>query len=509
MPIEIKVAPPGITISQGRTFMVTDQGGEIQPQSEQGVYAMDTRFLNSYRLYLNHQPWQLVTSSQLSFYAARIHLTNPPISTQQGELEAHSLGLTISRTVGEGIHEDFELVNYTRRNISVVLELELGSDFADLFEAKAKRVLQRGRLETQWQEQQGQLRTVYTHQDFHRALTYQILDLRTPLGYANGRIFLQIDLKAGQQWNNCGEILLEYGQSIKRPIYTCGGQRATAAPGAASSAEEAKLGDFFDDRQARWRDRCTDLLTPNDHVYRMYHQAIEDMGALRIYDLDVSDEAWVPAAGVPWFVTLFGRDSLMVSLQNMSVSPGFAYGALKRLADYQAQERDDRRDAQPGKILHEIRFGELAHFHTIPHTPYYGTADATLLYLIVLSETYRWTGHVGLLQEYRHVAQACLNWIDQYGDLDGDGFQEYQTCSPLGYENMGWKDSGDAVVYADGSQVKQPKGLCELQGYVYKAESAHEDCPDSPLLGKNAPSRIWRHRSGGEFPYRATRRIGV
>jgi glycogen debranching enzyme len=203
----------------------------------------------------------------------------------------------------------------------------------------------------------------------------------------------------------------------------------------------------------------------------MYQQAIEDMGALRIYDMDVSDEAWVPAAGVPWFVTLFGRDSLTVSYQNMSVAAGFARGALKRLSEYQATERDDWRDAQPGKILHEIRFGELAHFHKIPFTPYYGTADATILYLIVLSEAYRWTGDLDLLKEYRSVAEKCLDWIDHYGDLDGDGFQEYKTFSSLGYENLSWKDAGDAVVYADGSQVKQPKALCELQGYAYDAKT--------------------------------------
>ena len=202
----------------------------------------------------------------------------------------------------------------------------------------------------------------------------------------------------------------------------------------------------------------------------MYRQAVEEMGALRIYDLDLSDEAWVPAAGVPWFVTLFGRDSLIVSLQNMSVAPGFARGALERLAQYQAPQRDDWRDAQPGKILHEIRFGELAHFHIIPFTPYYGTADATILYLLVLSETYRWTGDVQLLKTYRRVAEACLNWIDHYGDLDGDGFQEYKTFSSKGYRNMGWKDAFDSVVYADGRQVEQPKALCELQGYVYDAK---------------------------------------
>ncbi|HLY32113.1 MAG TPA: amylo-alpha-1,6-glucosidase, partial [Ktedonobacterales bacterium] len=192
---------------------------------------------------------------------------------------------------------------------------------------------------------------------------------------------------------------------------------------------------------------------------------------LRIYDMDVSDEAWVPAAGVPWFVTLFGRDSLTVSYQNMAVSSGFARGALKRLAEQQATERIDWLDAQPGKILHEMRFGELAHFHKIPFYPYYGTADATILYLIVLSETYRWTGDVELLKEYRQVAVNCLKWIDESGDLDGDGFQEYKTFSSPGYANMDWKDASNAVVYANGSQVPQPKGLCTLQGYVYDAKT--------------------------------------
>jgi glycogen debranching enzyme len=169
-------------------------------------------------------------------------------------------------------------------------------------------------------------------------------------------------------------------------------------------------------------------------------------------------------------VTLFGRDSLTVSYQNMAVSPDFARGALKRLAQYQATERDDWRDAQPGKIMHEIRFGELAHFHKAPFTPYYGTADATILYLIILSETYRWTGDANLFKEYRKVIDGCLNWIDHYGDLDGDGFQEYKTFSTPGYNNMGWKDAANSVVYPDGRQVKQPKGLVELQGYVYDAK---------------------------------------
>jgi glycogen debranching enzyme len=147
-----------------------------------------------------------------------------------------------------------------------------------------------------------------------------------------------------------------------------------------------------------------------------------------------------------------------------------ALGALAKLAQYQAVELDDWRDAEPGKIPHELRVGELAHFHQIPHTPYYGTADATILYLIALHEAWKWGGDVSLLGQYRDVALRCLTWIDQFGDRDGDGLQEYLTRSPVGYENMGWKDASDAIVYPDGSQVRQSKALCELQGYVFDAK---------------------------------------
>src|SRR5262249_52026529 len=273
-----------------------------------------------------------------------------------------------------------------------------------------------------------------------------------------------------QQWNTCAEIVLEHGPHVKRSVY---GHRLLEMPDinvAIIPPCDVEPRSDYDERQRRWQERCTGVQTPNEHGYRMYTQAVEDMGALRVYDLDVSDEAWVPAAGVPWYVTLFGRDSLIVSLQNMSVAPGFARGALTRLAQYQARERDDWRDAQPGKILHEIRFGELAHFHSIPFTPYYGTADATILYPIVLSETYRWTGNPQLFREHLAAAEACLRWIDESGDLDGDGFQEYKTSSTQGYQNQGWKDSWDAVVYADGTQVQQPKGTCELQGYAFDAK---------------------------------------
>ena len=193
------------------------------------------------------------------------------------------------------------------------------------------------------------------------------------------------------------------------------------------------------------------------------------MAALRLPIEGTDHTVFLPAAGLPWFIAPFGRDSLIVSLQNILIYPEFARGSLEILGSLQAKEDDPYRDAEPGKIFHELRYGELAHFKLIPHTPYYGTADATPLYLITLHAAWRATGDQTLLERHLETVEGCLSWIDHYGDRDGDGFQEYQTRSPVGYENMAWKDSGDCVVYPDGSPVKGPKALCELQGYVYSA----------------------------------------
>jgi glycogen debranching enzyme len=454
MPIEIRVGPPTITISQGRTFMVTSPQGEIEAGTPQGLYAFDTRFISFYHLYLNRMPLELIDSSQISFSAACIHLTNPEIQTQDGKLEAHTIHMSLARVVGETIREQIEVTNYSDRPVTLLLELALRSDFADLFEVKTGQIPLRGAMDTTWDAEQRCLHTRYVNRDFHRGVTYRLLS-HVDVGYANGRLFLEIKLDQNEHWHTDNEIVLEHGHPICHLPAPISGQ---------------ELSGTLDERQVRWQQHCTKVATSNDTFLRMYHQAVEDMGALRLYDLDVSDDAWVPAAGVPWFVSLFGRDSLIASYQTVIVAAGFGRGTLKHLAHYQATERDDWRDAQPGKIMHEIRFGELAHFHLKPFTPYYGTADATMLYVILLSEIYRWTGDVDLLTTYRDVAGKCLAWIDHFGDLDGDGFQEYQTFSTDGYENLSWKDSSDAVVYPDGSQVKQPKGLCELQGYVYDAK---------------------------------------
>jgi len=452
MPIEVNVGPPVLTINQGSTFMVTEQDGQIADAGELGVFANDTRFVSYYASSANGQPWVLLNSSATTYYAARIYLTNPALVTEDGTVARGTLGFVISRAVGEGIHEDLDITNYGLTTVRFNLEIALRSDFADIFEVKSRQFVRRGHIVTRWEEDINALHTAYTNRDFHRCFTYQLCNCTSLPNYANGRIIFEVALEAGATWHACCHYILVESDYVRAPIPEC-----------------YQISSATEHLQQQWLAHATQLTTANEDVYRLYHQSVEDMGALRLYDHDFAPDVWLPAAGVPWFVGIFGRDSLVVSLQNMLVNAGFARGALKKLAELQATKLDDWRDAQPGKMPHELRCGELAHFKKTPHTPYYGTADATPLYLIVLHEAWKWMGDDSLLREHREVALRCLEWIDQYGDLDGDGFQEYRSRSSQGLENQSWKDSGDAIVYPDGSQVKPPKALCELQGYVFDA----------------------------------------
>jgi glycogen debranching enzyme len=454
VPVEISVGPPVLAISQGRTFMVTDLGGEIAADSEQGLFARDTRFLSYYAISANGERWERLSASAVSYYASRVYLTNAPFSTEDGDVPARKLGLLISRAVGEGIHEDLDITNHGCGAVRFNLEIATRSDFADLFEVKSHKFVRRGRIESRWEQERGELSVSYENRDFRRSFVLRLAQSSSPPHHANGRITFDIALAPGETWHTCCHHVLVFDDEALAPLHGCDHTSGQIA---------------FDALQRQWQARATKLTSANEEIYRLYTQSVEDLGALRLHDQDCAPDVWVPAAGVPWFVALFGRDSLIVSLQSMAVDPGFARGALETLAAHQATELDAFRDAEPGKILHELRLGELAHFHKVPHTPYYGTADATPLYLVALHEAWRWLGDDALLRRYRASAERCLEWIDRYGDLDGDGLQEYRTRSDRGYENLGWKDAGDAVVYPDGSQVHQPKALCELQGYVFDA----------------------------------------
>jgi glycogen debranching enzyme len=454
MAIEVTVGPPLVTVNHGYAFVLSEPDGSITAHTEQGIYSHDTRYVSSYEYFADGQPWILQNSGAVAYFAFRACLVNPRIITEYGEIEQGVVGLLFDRAVREGIHEDFELHNYGMRRVRFNLEIAPRTDFADIFEVKARRVIRKGNVTTDWNPKTSELTSAYQHEGFSRSFRFRIRSNSSPAVYANGRINFYIDLEPGASWHTCCEHdFIEPERTWRSPRRCCYGIERWDNVAELNS----------------WKRVTTSITTANEDIYRLFKQSVEDMGALRLPLPRSTEREFVPAAGVPWFVTVFGRDSLIVSLQNMIVFPDFARGALDVLGRLQAVELDDFRDAQPGKIPHEMRYGELAELKRIPHTPYYGTADATALYLIALHESWKWLGDDSLFRKHEQTARRCLEWIDRYGDLDGDGFQECQTRSSQGYENMAWKDAGDSVMYPDGSPVKGPKALCELQGYTYDA----------------------------------------
>ena len=455
MTFKVQVGPAQIAIHQGQTVLLTESDGQVNWPSKCGLYFRDTRVISAWAIYANGEIWDLLNGGAVAPHAARIFQTNRAFMSEDGQVAARTLGLMIGRHIDGGLHEDIEITNNGQRPVRFNLEIAIRADFADIFEVKGGNIVRRGRITTSWAAKRQVLRVTYRNKDFCREVIVGVGEGDgDPAVSANGRLSFDVGLKAGQAWHRCLTYDLVDGAKRIRAPRECTHSSATSDH--AQKMEE-------------WQGAVLKIDTSNEEFYRCYNQGVQDMAALRLPLQGTDRMVFVPAAGLPWFVALFGRDTLIVSLQTMIVYPEFAAGTLEVLGQYQATERDDYRDAEPGKILHELRYGELAHFKLIPHTPYYGTADATPLYLVALHAAWRATGDRTLLERHLQNAEACLTWIDKYGDRDGDGFQEYQTRSTAGYENMAWKDSGDSVMYPDGTLVRGPKALCELQGYVYDA----------------------------------------
>src|SRR5215831_2334262 len=456
MPIEVTVGPPVVTINHGNTFVLAEPDGSVAPQTDQGFYCRDTRYVSKYEIYADGERWVLQNSGAIAYYISRAYLINPPLLTEHGEIPRSTLSLVFTRAVADGIVEDFEICNYGMTRAHFNFEVALRTDFADIFEVKAKQVIRKGHVTTRWLSESRQLINRYEHNGFTRSLMSHVVESSCLPMYTNGRVSFAIDLEPRAAWRGVIEHTFVEGAEDWHPRHRTG-----------RTVRQCR--DALEHELNEWKRLTTSVTSANEDIYRLFKQSVEDMAALRLPNNGESASELLPAAGVPWFVSVFGRDSLIVSLQNMIVYPDFARGALSVLGRRQAQEMDDYRDAEPGKILHEIRVGELAARKKIPHTPYYGTADATALYLITLHEAWKWLGDDELFKQHEQTARRCLEWIDRYGDLDGDGLQEYQTRSSHGYENMGWKDAGDSNVAPDGTLFKGPKALCELQGYTYDA----------------------------------------
>ncbi len=463
--MEISVGPPTVTIHADDQFCVCAPNAEMSSTLEQGYFAADTRLVSGYRLKLGNQRLVLLNSAAVAHHCARFEFTD----------QDSTLHLRLDRTIGDGLHEDYELTSYAGEPVLLDLEVSIESDFADLFDVKSHHPQLRGTLESSWDKGAQRLTVSYQNGEFQRGLVIDSVRAGGPGGparYANGGLLFRIELAPRQCWHTC----LKW-----RPVLD-------GVPGQAPQRCHDLTGDSGShDEKRDWVNRAATFTTSSPSITQTVRQAVDDLAGLRMHRHDAaaapgagehSTDLWVPAAGVPWFVSLFGRDSLIVSLQTLALSPRFAVGSLNALAALQADRYDDYRDMQPGKISHEIRHGELAALKLVPHRPYYGTHEATTLYVLLAATAWRWHGDRAALDQIRPHVERALTWIDTEGDLDGDGLQEYKTRSKDGYYNQDWKDAGDAILNRDGSPARMPIALCEVQGLVVAAKRAWADVLD-------------------------------
>ncbi len=472
MTLPIQVGPAAITINRDDRVVVCAPDGALDPDAEHGFFARDTRFVSGYRVSLNGRTPLLLNSSPIQFFSSRFEYTNDVIHDDAGPVEPRTLSVRLDRTVAGGVHEDYDIINYGRRAVRLTIEVEIVSDFADIFDVKEGAIVRRGALNSRWLRSRAELHTIYVNREFRRELIVEVDRPSSPPQFANGRLVFVATIPPKDVWHTCVKWLPVTGRRRRPTTLPC---NAVADP----------LHDAGETRLPKVR-----LETPNETVRHAWDQAIGDLEGLRLEDPTFERSVVIPAAGVPWFMTLFGRDSLVVSMQVVAGYPEFASGALRRLSALQATSDDPERDMEPGKIPHEIRHGELAQLGILPYTPYYGTHDATSLFVIVLSLLYDWLGDISLVERYLPAAEAAMRWVDAFGDRDGDGFQEYATRSTRGYRNQGWKDAGDAIPEADASLAALPIALVELQGYVYDAKLRLARLYD--LVGRTRQARLLR-----------------
>ena len=476
MTFPVQVGPAAITINRDDRFLVCQPDGRILGGVDDGFFTRDTRLISGYDLRINGHSPMLLNSAPLQFFSARFEFSNEAFLDDVGPVDRQSLAIRLDRTVSEGVHEDLDIRNFARRPVRLTIEIAIVSDFADIFDVRSDALVRRGQINTRWFRSRGELRTSYVNRTFKRELIVEVEKADSPPQYANGRLVFVATINPKGAWHTCLKWLPLTGSDGRR--------RPTTLP---CNAVEARL--------PGGRPSLPDvsLETPNITVKRTWEQAVRDLDALRLEDPTFERGVVIPAAGVPWFVTLFGRDTLTVSMQAISGYPEFAAGALRRLGAMQATDDDAERDMEPGKIPHEIRHGELAQLGILPYTPYYGTHDATSLYIIVLSYLYQWLGDEAILRRYLANAEAALRWIDRHGDRDRDGLQEYATRSSHGLYNQGWKDAGDAIPMADGTRATLPIATCELQGYVYDAKLRMGDIYE--ILGRPKDARRLRREA--------------
>ncbi len=458
-----------LTILEGSTFCICDELGDIGEEAG-GFFAEDTRFLSLFRLTVNGRPPLLLSSGKVEYFSAAFYLRNAPAKG----LAQDSISIVRERFVSDAMQDRIVVENVAMEPVAFELALEVGSDFADIFAVKERDFALGHPLSAK-----PLPKPVTPELDAaHRRITLEDRaeeHARTQVAFSHlgevegGIVRYRIELEPRERWELTTDVV----------PHTDGHGPEPRSAGAHHFGEEIAR---VQDSLAAWELRVPQLRASWDTLQQSFANSVSDLASLRMRG-ENGGIARLPAAGMPWFMTVFGRDTIITSLQTLVLGPELARGALEVLADLQATEDDASIDAEPGKIVHEVRHGKAAKAW---FKRYYGTVDATPLYLVLLSEVWRWTDDETLVTQLREPALRALSWIDEYGDRDGDGFVEYEKRSERGLDNQSWKDSGDSQRFADGRNARTPIAPCEVQGYVYHAkrrtaELAREVWRDRPL----------------------------
>jgi len=431
-----------LLIDDGR-FFLTDEKGDVDAHGSDGLFVADVRHLATWSLLLNHKPLRLLTSRNLDDRSARIFGTLAGVDLREGP----SVTVMRDRRIEGRVVESLVLHNHSQAPQIVDVELRAGSDWSDIFEIRNPPVETEGTADV---VRDGRtLRLSFELAGWSRATQ---ITFSKPFEGDEAAAKFHVELAPRSRWS----LEIDIASTV---------DGATAPP---TRTTTSAISGHSKPSVATFIDRAPRLVTGNRMLEATYRQSLEDLACLR-FSAPHDENLWILAAGLPWFMALFGRDSLITAYQALPFAPDLARSTLKALAHYQAVESNDFRDAEPGKILHELRRGKLASLGRVPHTPYYGTHDATALWLILLDEYERWTGDTDLLSELKGPAFAALDWIENHGDIDHDGYLEYESRSSQGLINHCWKDSRDSIVDTRGRIAQGPIATSEIQGYAYDA----------------------------------------
>ena len=437
-----------VKILDGNTFVVSDSRGDIEGSltDTTGLFSFDTRFLSKWVLTVNGQRLTPLSTDDLQYFETRFFLV-PGTGTVYVDSK---LSVIRRRAVGNGFREELQILNHDEKPVDLTIRIDADSDFADLFEVK-DALKKKGTYSARVTD--GRLVLGYQRETFTRATD---ISATAPARVDKKGLTFKTRIEPQGEWStNLDVVTAAMGSEEMR-------ERPTFARPRGRQSMETNL--------KRWLDRAPTLECDWDSLRETYRRSLVDLAALR-FSPPVMGYRSLPAAGLPWFMTMFGRDSILTSLQALPFTPELAATTLRALADWQGTRVDDFRDEDPGRILHEMRYGELTAFEERPHSPYYGSADATPLFVVLLDEYERWSGDRRLVHELEYEARAALNWIDEYADLMGNGYISYQRRNKkTGLENQCWKDSWDSISYRDGRLAGFPRATCELQGYAYDAK---------------------------------------